>query len=325
MEIKISVVVPTYKRPSLLMKCIQSLIGQTFNARHYEIIIISDGPDEATAKVIERWADQTFPLLRFQSLPFNQGPAAARNVGWQCAQANLVAFTDDDCIADPGWLEGLWLAMQNSKTELWAASGKIVVPISSTPTDYELNIAQLESAEFVTANCACTKQALSNVGGFDEAFRMAWREDSDLYFKLLEQHIPVSKLDDAVVIHPVRYARWGVSIREQKKTIFNVLLYKKFPKLYRKKIQPNPPWHYYIIVFSFMLFMISFCLQWKFSAFTSCVLWLSFTSWFILKRLHQTSRATTYVLEMILTSAIIPFLALYWRLYGSLKYRTLFI
>ena len=71
---------------------------------------------------------------------------------------------------------------------------------------------------------------------------MAWREDSDLEFRLLQQGIPIWRLQNALVIHPVRKASWGVSLKEQKKGMFNALLYKKYPGLYRKKIQPRPGW-----------------------------------------------------------------------------------
>ncbi len=53
------------------------------------------------------------------------------------------------------------------------------------PTDYERDAAGLEGAEFVTANCFCRRDALEAVGGFDERFSAAWREDSDLHFALL--------------------------------------------------------------------------------------------------------------------------------------------
>src|SRR5207248_10767874 len=50
---------------------------------------------------------------------------------------------------------------------------------------------------------------------------------------------------DAEVIHPLRPARWGVSLSQQRKSMFNALLYKKHPVLYRQELQAAPPWHYY--------------------------------------------------------------------------------
>ncbi|MEO7001912.1 MAG: hypothetical protein ABI068_08800 [Ktedonobacterales bacterium] len=53
-------------------------------------------------------------------------------------------------------------------------------------------------------------------------------------------------------------------------------------------------------------------------------LWLWLTSTFSLRRLHGTSRAPRHIAEMALTSALIPPLAIYWRLRGALRYRVWF-
>src|SRR5690606_24890400 len=111
------------------------------------------------------------------------GPAAARNLGWNSAIYSLIAFTDDDCLPEPNWLENFVKSYKGE--ELIAYSGFTNVPLSPQPTDYELNIAHLQTASFITANCACTAKALIAVTGFDERFETAWREDSDLEFKFI--------------------------------------------------------------------------------------------------------------------------------------------
>jgi glycosyltransferase involved in cell wall biosynthesis len=326
MDIKISVVIPTYKRPALLVKCVQALCEQTFDKHEYEIIVVSDGPDTETEKALKKCSQQLWPAIRYVPLPKKKGPAAARNLGWKQARAGFIAFTDDDCLPDPFWLSSLWQAWSRmDKPSMVAFAGKITVPLPSHPTDYERNTANLETAEFVTANCACTKQALIGVRGFDEAFRMAWREDSDLHFKLIQHDIPLHHVNEAIVIHPVRQAPWGVSIREQKKSMFNALLYKKYPHLYRKKIQPQPPWLYYGIVTAFLLSLAGLLLGSHDLATASLVVWSVLTTWFIFKRLLTTSRSLRHLLEMIVTSMVIPFLSVFWRLYGSWKYKTLLI
>src|SRR5205085_6758012 len=51
--------------------------------------------------------------------------------------------------------------------------------------------------------------------GFDERFTSAWREDSDLHFRLLEQEACIRKVPEAVVVHPVRPAPWAESRSEE--------------------------------------------------------------------------------------------------------------
>jgi len=261
--------------------------------------------------------------ISYYHLPEKKGPAAVRNYGWLLAKGELVAFTDDDCIAGELWLQSFWDAYLPGSTI--AFTGKTTVPIVTKPTDYELNISHLQTADFITANCCCSKTALEITGGFDENFKMAWREDSDLEFKLLEKDIPIIKVEDAVVIHPVRIAKWGVSIKEQKKTMFNVLLYKKYPELYRQKIQAKPPLTYYAIILAFIVMLSGIILKAVATLAFGGITWLGLTIWFITRRLKNTTHRPDHVLEMIVTSFVIPFLSIYWQMYGVFKYKVVLI
>ena len=259
MRPKISVVIPTYRRPQLLYKCLQALLQQHIRPYDYEIIVVSDGPDQLTSKQVEKFNSAGIVNIRFLPLDSKRGPAAARNHGWQNALADLIAFTDDDCIPDSDWLFALIEEYYHKQKapDYIAFTGRIRVPLNRTPTDFELNTSHLETADFVTANCACSRKALVKTGGFDERFEMAWREDSDLEFKLIEYNIPIVKVPEALILHPARSAKWGVSIKEQKKVMFDALLYKKYPELFRKKIQQQPAIPYYLIICSFTVLIVA--------------------------------------------------------------------
>ena len=316
----ISVVIPTYRRPQLLKKCIEALIRQKVDTNFFEIIVVSDGPDPSLATEIESYLN-----LRFFSLAEKKGPAAARNLGWQLATGRLIAFTDDDCIPHCDWLLNFWKAYESRTQATVAFNGKTIVPISPIPTDYELNISHLAEAEFITANCACSKEALELTGGFDEKFTMAWREDSDLQFKFIINNIPIVSVPEAIVTHPVRKPKWGVSLKEERKGIFNALLFKKYPNLYRQKIQKQRPWLYYWILGSFVAAVSGLIADWPFIFVLGIITWFVLTLVFTTKRLKNTSRRWSHILEIVVTSAAIPFLSIYWRWYGALKYRSLFI
>jgi GT2 family glycosyltransferase len=235
----------------------------------------------------------------------------------------VIAFTDDDCIPDKRWLNEIWNNINHFGYD--AITGKVIVPHATRPTDHEKNTAGLETAEFITANCACTKNALLRAGGFDEQFPLAWREDSDLEFKLIRENITIRRIDSAIVTHPVRQTKWGISIRDQKKTQYNALLYKKFPDLYREKIQPIPPVLYYAIVISFILMLSGLGARSHWMALTGCYLWIALTFNFIVKRLYTTSLSTSHVIEMVFTSFVIPFSSIFWQWYGAIKYKVFFI
>jgi glycosyltransferase involved in cell wall biosynthesis len=323
--LKISVVIPTYQRPPLLLRCVDAVMHQTFAREAYEIIVVSDGEDAGTGRALAAMPVDRFPAVQFYGLPVKAGPAAARNFGLMLSQGDLVLFTDDDCIPEQHWLAAMWAAYERDRRPEVAFSGHTIVPIRQEPTDYEKNISQLASAEFITANCACTKKALIRVGGFDERFKMAWREDSDLQFKFIEHRIPIIKVPDAIVTHPVRKAPWGISIKEERKGMFNALLYKKFPGLYKQKIQPDPPWPYYAISAFLILFLMGVLTDKQIPKITGFTGWFTLTLWFAWKRLRHTSHSLPHVSEMMFTSAVIPVLSLFWKFYGSWKYKVLLI
>jgi glycosyltransferase involved in cell wall biosynthesis len=322
---KISVVIPTYKRPHLLDSCLQALSRQDLDRDDFEVIVVSDGPDVQTRTIIQKW--QLTQLLDLRYIPLNRkkGPAAARNKGWRAAVSKLIAFTDDDTQPDPSWLNSYLQAWAWNGGNSVAFTGRVIVPIPKEPTDYERNTSKLETAEFVTANCACTKGVLEALGGFDERFTSAWREDSDLQFRLLVLKIPVTKVAEAIVVHPVRKAEWGVSIREQRKNMFNALLYKKFPGMYRARIQRRPAWNYYVMTAMVLLAAIGLAGGLMPLVFWSICCWLVLLISFIRKRLADTTHRSTHVLEMIITSMAIPFVAIYWSLYGAWRYRVFFL
>jgi glycosyltransferase involved in cell wall biosynthesis len=298
-----------------------ALQQQSLNKTDFEVIVVSDGPDEQTAAVVRDF--QMTGNFKFLSLSQKKGPAAARNLGWLSAKAPVIAFTDDDCLPDTLWLEKILNLAHPSQA--MAFTGRVMVPCGDRPTDYELNTAGLETADFVTANCACTKMALIATGGFDERFSMAWREDSDLEFRLISQAVPIIRIKSAIVIHPVREAKWGVSVKEQKKTLFNALLYRKYPQLYRVKIQTQPPYLYYLIIGEFIASIVGVISDNSLLASSGFLVWLMLTIYFIIKRLYRTSLSGKHIAEMIFTSFLIPFYSIYWQWYGAVKYRILLI
>src|SRR5262249_34010649 len=195
---------------------------------------------------------------------------------------------------DSGWLEAGAGALERD-AELAAVTGQVIMPRTQPPTDYERNEAGLETAEFVTANCFCRRSVLEMLDGFDERFTSAWREDSDLHFRLLERGAKLMKAPAAVVVHPVRPASWGISLRMQRKSQFDALLYKKHPSLYRQHIWRLPPLDYYAIVLSFVAALVATAL----GAWIVCVLaiamWMALMGRFLGRRLRGTSHAPAHI------------------------------
>jgi glycosyltransferase involved in cell wall biosynthesis len=92
----ISVVIPTRARPPLVTRAVHSALNQTL--RGIEVIVVIDGPDEATPAALAAIED---PRLRMVQLPHQGGAPNARNVGVEHARADWTALLDDDDEWDP--------------------------------------------------------------------------------------------------------------------------------------------------------------------------------------------------------------------------------
>jgi glycosyltransferase involved in cell wall biosynthesis len=326
MMVRVSVVVPTFRRPLLLQRCLKALAAQDLNRESYEVIVVDDGAFEDTTSLVEAFQraldlQEGLPAVRYLASPRpGGGPAAARNLGWRVAKGEIVAFTDDDCVPHRGWLRAGLAAFTQGVA---GASGRILMPLPASPRDYELNAARLEEAEFATANCFYRREALAAAGGFDERFTAAWREDSDLFFTLLEKRSRLVRVPGAVVIHPVRPAPWGVSLRQQKNSLFEALLYKKHRRLYRLKIRRSPS-SYYLAVFALFLALGGWWGGWWWLCASGVMVWGYLTARFCVHRLRGTSRDPGHLAEMVLTSLLIPPLAVFWRLRGAMRFRVPF-
>lgn len=88
---KVSVIIITYNRASLLKTAMQTVLDQTFE--DFELLIIDDGSPDDTENVVKAFHD---PRVRYVKHAQNQGEGGARNTGIQHAEGEYIAFLDDD-------------------------------------------------------------------------------------------------------------------------------------------------------------------------------------------------------------------------------------
>lgn len=232
---KIAVIIPTKNRPALLKKCIESLARQNYPKSEYEIIIVDDGSDTGEAEYIVSGASKNFKNVNVRYVKQAcKGPAAARNNGVKNTSATIVAFIDDDCTASRNWLKSIDVAFSVNK-DAWAVEGKTMTNGRIGPfSHYVINE---NGRMFVTCNMAFKKSALNMVGFFDERFKRANREDSDIAFSIIEKGGSIVFSKKSVVKHANLVRSFSASLRRKTYYMWDVLLIKKHPQLYRKFIK----------------------------------------------------------------------------------------
>lgn len=87
----VSVIIPTTRRPKLLMRALASVLGQTHG--ELEVIVVVDGPNPETLAALEGVVDPRVRVLQNQE---SLGPGMARNLGAGQARGEWIAFLDDD-------------------------------------------------------------------------------------------------------------------------------------------------------------------------------------------------------------------------------------
>lgn len=321
--IAVSVVVPTRGRLDLLDRSLDALTRQDYPASAYEVIVVDDEPSRNTLQLLAGWRARTLergPRLVYVANDGAHGPAAARNRGWRGARAPIIAFTDDDTVPATGWLTQAMAAF-DAHTDVLC--GRVETPAPPRGA-VEADDGADNAAEFDSANCFCRRRVLEALDGFDERFRDGWREDNDFHFRLLEMGANIAWAPEAVVVHPVRPASWGASLFQLHKISFDALLYKKHPELYRKKIGRLPCWEDYAILGALVAGVIGLAVNHEILAVTGCGAWLVMTAMLCIRRLRGNATSVSHVADMLVTSALIPPLAVFWRVIGAIRYRVCF-
>jgi histidinol-phosphate phosphatase family protein len=169
-----------------------------------------------------------------------KGPAAARNRGWRASAAEWVVFLDDDVLPELDWFERLEADVVAAPEDVAGVQGRIRVPLPDTPrpTDWERSVHGLERARWATADMAYRRAALADAGGFDERFRHAFREDSDLALRLTGGGWRIVQ-GSRTVVHPVRPAGWFESVRRERGNADDALMLRLHGRGWHKRAEAH--------------------------------------------------------------------------------------
>jgi glycosyltransferase involved in cell wall biosynthesis len=106
--VKISVIVPFYNSRNTIKACAEALLGQSYPAENYEIIMVDNNSTDGSADIVK-----FFPRICLLSEP-EQGAYASRNRGIEIAKGSIIAFTDSDCVPSRDWLRTIDTLMTSS-------------------------------------------------------------------------------------------------------------------------------------------------------------------------------------------------------------------
>ena len=221
-EPMVSVVVATRNREAYLADLLESLAEQSFGS--FEVVVVDDSDREESRKAVSRVVRRFLKKLKIRLLrnPGSLGLPSSLNRGLAAAEGRIVAFTDDDCIADRSWLKNVVRWYRYPK--VGGVGGRVV------PVEHDAAWAQkrkprprivgrvLRSGDVVSnfdldagptlvdclsgANMSFRRDLLLRVGGFSRAYGgNAYRFETDLSLKVKRLGYKIVFDPKAVIYH----------------------------------------------------------------------------------------------------------------------------
>ena len=205
----VTVVIPTYKRPTMLKRAIESVLKQTY--KNIEIIVVDDNnpntPErDQTSKVIEKFRSNDNIIYIMHRC--NKNGSAARNTGWRAARGKYITFLDDDDEISPQkvekqvncleQLDDSWGACYTAYHVLRPDGG---IQKSSNHRTGNVYIQALMRTLFMGSgsNLLLRKNVVDEVQGYDESFRR--NQDIEFMVRVFEKYKLGCVLEDLLTIH----------------------------------------------------------------------------------------------------------------------------
>jgi len=228
--ILVSVIVPAYNAARTLPVCLAKLENQTVSWSSYEVIVVDDGSTDATREIAQGYG------VRLLTQP-NHGPAAARNLGVQAAQGEILLFTDADCAPAPDWIAamiepladpdvvGVKGAYRTRQREMVARF------VQAEYEDKYDKMHQERYIDFVDTYAAAYRRCVFADGqGFDPAFPRASGEDVEFSYRLAQRGYKMVFAPGAVVYHQHVASALGYLRRKYYVGYWRVRMYRKHPQ-----------------------------------------------------------------------------------------------
>jgi glycosyltransferase involved in cell wall biosynthesis len=237
--VRLSLVIPTYRRASDALRCLGSVQRQTLADDDVEVLLVDNSPDAELRSRIDAFNADARLRARYVHEP-RLGLHNARHAGARAATGDVVVFTDDDAEFDPDWLAA-YARRFEARHDMAAAGGRVLPLWDAPPPAWLCRAMQTDprmfpalslldlSPEFLLSpdgiffgvNMAVRRVALFDAGGFNpEIFGDRWLGDGEtgLNRKLWAHGLFVGYVRDALVYHHVSAGRMTVAYLRRRQT-----------------------------------------------------------------------------------------------------------
>ena len=205
----VSVVIPTYKRPDMIVRAVNSVLNQTYE--NIEIFVVDDNSPlsferEATQKVMKQYDSNS--NVTYLQHDVNKNGSAARNTGWRCSKGKYITYLDDDDEISPRKIE-TQVACLEALDESWGACYTAyhtlmldgTIQRSATNQSGDVYLRALMRTFYVGSgsNLLLRKKVVDEIGGYDADFKR--NQDIEFMARAFENYKVAYVPEDLLTIH----------------------------------------------------------------------------------------------------------------------------
>ncbi len=220
----VSIIIPVYNRKDLIRRCLDAALKMDY--KNYEIIVVDDGSTDGTTDILEEYNRQ-FKQLKLLKQK-NAGTSVARNNALSFAKGSIIAFIDSDCIVRKKWLKEL--VKPYSDPGVGGVIGRTFADKKGLFWHHMENT----RIAYIGHNTSYRTNILKRLGGFDSRFNRAFREDTDMAWRVMKLGYKIEFAENAEMVHKSAKDTVVKRIQRQQRFAFDWLLYKRHKKFYNE-------------------------------------------------------------------------------------------
>lgn len=205
----VSVVIPTYRRPDMIARAVESVLNQTYD--NIEIFVVDDNdpsfPErKATEEVMAQF--ESNPRVTYIQHERNKNGSAARNTGWRQAKGEYITYLDDDDEISPRKIQAQVECLE-ALDESWGAcytayhtlmkDGSIQKSTTNQSGDVYLRALMRVFYMGSGSNVLLRKNVVDEINGYDEDFKR--NQDIEFMARAFENYKVAYVPEDLLTIH----------------------------------------------------------------------------------------------------------------------------
>lgn len=197
----VSIVIPAYNAQSTVIETLESVVKQTYD--NIETIIVDDGSSDNTVEIVKQFiADKPSMYVYTKD---NNGVAATRNYGFQCAKGKYLLFLDADDLIDPCFVKRC-MEIFNAQPDVDIVTTQIrhFERVNNVYAHAPFSLENILKGNCFVITSLIKSEAFKDIGMFD--VNMKFHEDWEMWIRMTAKYNNVVRIDEPLFWYRKRHS-----------------------------------------------------------------------------------------------------------------------